>query len=146
MKKSFLTIAITLIALLTIVYSCNKTKDEKTIVVAESNTDNLNFLDLNNGQFQDNSSRDIVIIRVKLWRKSTNCLRGMGVCKVEFFPANQTDNISDPGREIDIPISSSFDGGNIIVYLAQDVSMYSAEDLLLYIDGDIEAEDDNSLF
>ncbi|GAB6278268.1 MAG: hypothetical protein STSR0006_02640 [Lentimicrobium sp.] len=141
---------ITLVITLSLIYSCNKVKDESVNEMTElKNTDNLNFYGYNYKPYQENiSSRDIVIIRVKLWRKSEDCLRKLGVCKVQFFPpnTNKSVNIDDIWREIDIPITTSFDGGILNIYFAEDVSGYTAEDLKLYVDGDIFIEDSNEIF
>ena len=42
-------------------------------------------------------------------------------------------NLDDIGREIDIPITSSFDGGILNIFFAEDVSKYTIEDLKLYV-------------
>ena len=55
-------------------------------------------------------------------------------------------NLDDIGREIDIPITSSFDGGILNIFFAEDVSKYTIEDLKLYVDGDIFIEDSNDIF
>ena len=77
MKKLFFALPITLVITLSLIYSCNKVKDESVNEITEvKNTDNLNFFGYNYKPYQENiSSRDIVIIRVKLWRKSEDCLR-----------------------------------------------------------------------
>lgn len=150
MKRIFFALPITLVITLSLIYSCNKVKDESVNEITElKSTDNLNFFGYNYKPYQENiSSRDIVIVRIKLWRKSQDCLRGVGVCKVQFFPPNQNKsvNIDDVGRVIDIPLSASFDGGILNIYFAQDVSGYTAEDLKLYVDGDIFIEDSNEIF
>ncbi|MBW7844019.1 MAG: hypothetical protein H3C40_14980 [Ignavibacterium sp.] len=148
MKKLFFALPITMVITLSLIYSCNKVKDESVKEIIElKNTDNLNFYGYNYKPYQEHvSSKDIVIIRVKLWRKSEDCLRKLGVCKVQFFPIDKSLNLDDIGREIDIPITSSFDGGILNIFFAEDVSKYTIEDLKLYVDGDIFIEDSNDIF
>lgn len=148
MKKLFFALPITLVITLSLIYSCNKVKDESTNEITDlKNTDNLNFYGYNYKPYQENiSSRDIVIIRIKLWRKSEDCLRKLGVCKVQFFPPDKSVNIDEIGREIDIPVTTSFDGGILNIYFAEDVSGYTADDLKLYVDEDIFIEDSNEIF
>jgi len=148
MKKLFFAIPIALAITLSLIYSCNKVQDESINEIVElKNTDNLNFYGYNYKPYQENlSSRGIVIIRVKFWRKSEDCLSKLGVCKVQFFPIDKSVNLDDTGREIDIPITTSFDGGILNIFFAQDVSGYTAEDLKLYVDGDIFIEDSNEIF
>ena len=100
MKKLIFALPITLAITLSLIYSCNKVKDESANEITElKNTDNLNFYGYNYKPYQENiSSRDIVIIRVKLWRKSEDCRRKLGVCEVQFFPPNKSVNIDDIWR------------------------------------------------
>jgi len=72
MKKLFFALPITMVITLSLIYSCNKVKDESVKEIIElKNTDNLNFYGYNYKPYQEHvSSKDIVIIRVKLWRKS----------------------------------------------------------------------------
>jgi hypothetical protein len=109
-------------------------------------TDNLTFFDSNYKGYQSvNSNKGIVIIRVKLWRKSQDCLHGVGICSVEILP-DLFDGTNGLDREAQIPIINTFDGGNVVLYFAEDVSAYTTAQLLLYVDEDIFTVDDNVIF
>lgn len=49
-------------------------------------------------------------------------------------------------REAQIPIINTFDGGNVVLYFAEDVSAYTTAQLLLYVDEDLFTVDDNGIF
>lgn len=150
MKKKHifsLTLILTLFSI--IFFSCNKSKDDainKNGNPDAVTTDNLAFYDSNYKGYQAvNSEKGIVIIRVKLWRKSQDCLHGVGICSVEILP-DLFDGTNGLDRDAQIPIISTFDGGIVNLYFAEDVSAYTESQLMLYVDEDIYVVDDNELF
>lgn len=150
MKKKHIFSLTLILALFSIIFfSCNKSKDEainKNGNQGAVTTDNLDFYDSNYKGYQAvNSDKGIVIIRVKLWRKSQDCLHGIGICSVEILP-DLFDGTNGLDRDAQIPIISTFDGGIVNLYFAEDVSSYTAAQILLYIDEDIIALDDSNIF
>lgn len=141
--------------ILTITFiSCDKSSEMQDQSRIDS-TDKLGFIAGSNGnyyevpQLKDQGGDGVTIVTIKLWRKKYNCLRRLGICRVTFFAPNdqEDDDISfDSDREVSIAIPNDFAGGDLYVYFSEDVSSYTSDELKLYIDEDIVADNSSDFF
>ena len=118
----------------TFVTSCNK-NESGTKTIKFSNTDSLSFYQYGYLGYKDITNKNLVIVRVQLWRKKRDCLHGLGICSIKFFPKEKSslDN-NAKGRTIDIPIKMENGEKYIILYYAQDVSRFTSKELKLTVD------------
>ena len=125
-----------------IITSCNKSK-ENTKTTEINRTDELSFYQYGYKSYKNSNNANLVIVRVKLWRPKYNCLHGLGICSIQFFPKQEV-NLKEstvPSRVIDVPLTVEEGQNYIYLYYAQDVSHFSAFDLKFIVDQDIQVAD-----
>jgi hypothetical protein len=109
----------------------------------------LNFYDITSNHYNKEKAL-IPIIKIRLWRRSCPigyCLCGLGVCEVWFLGhqiykssliLKDFKEDSKPSREVIVPLDTYESGvGYLRLFLADDVSEFDEEDLMLYVDEDI---------
>lgn len=138
MKKTIAFCATLLTIGITTLISCNK-KEE----VSMPKQDKVNHLSTYGPDYSGYNStsgeRDLVIISFVPHKPSLNCMYGWGICHFRFLPGIiNYDNIN-------VPVTSEFNGGNLNIFLSEDVSRYTQEELLLEVESDVYSEDPNSL-
>ncbi|MDY0078503.1 MAG: hypothetical protein RBR87_14645 [Bacteroidales bacterium] len=137
---------LSILVLLIVGFSCSKKQVNQFDVQIENaeeqvdNTSDLLFYGGDYNMYKDN--RSFTIIRIRLWRKSYNCMRKLGICEVQILPDLKNNSFVNEGREIDIPYDASISNDGIYLYFSQDVSEYSVEELTLYVDDNIPIEDE----
>lgn len=149
MKKSISIISILVIVSSIIVFSCSKQSDEASSANSETKDYSFKLYDGNyEGYHSVTAERDFVIIVVRVYRISRDCLSGFGICHLEVFgqtiyPWNYDGIVKN--AEAKIPITLTSEGGYFNLYLAEDVSNYTSSQLLFYVDEDITIQDPDHL-
>ncbi|MFA6950023.1 MAG: hypothetical protein WCQ70_05000 [Lentimicrobiaceae bacterium] len=95
------------------------------------------------GYAQNNSSERALQIWTSIPHKpSKDCLEGWGICDFVLFPQFWG---GIPIDAISMPVSSEFNGGSLNIFIAEDVSRYTKEELALEVEQDVYSQDPQSI-